>query len=172
MYAFEESSSLASNFQGPYTDAQEAAIAAYKAAEDAKKAAQDARRYADQVPKPGEPASSPGKEDGIDLEMDTEMDDGPPQYPPKPFAGKSQQELQEQYDAAPGPPEKEMEEASAPPADAHDLQLPDAPNGTSGGFNVDSLPGLDHLPGPPNSSKPPTDELDELNRRFEILKKR
>lgn len=167
MVCYRKFTYLAWTCQGAYTDAQEAAIAAYNAAEDAKQAAQDARRFADQVPRPEESASPDDMEDVID----TEEVDGVPQYPPKSFAGKSQQELQEQYDAAAGPPEKKLEEASAPPADTHDLEMPDVPGGTSGALDVDDLPGVDHLPGPKNTQAP-SDELDELNKRFEILKKR
>lgn len=154
--------------RGAYTDAQEAAIAAFNAAEDARRAAEEARRYADQIPRPPVVAGIPDEESIVHTEAATSQQES---WPPK-FVEKSPEELQQQYDAAAGPPAKcDDGPPSAPPVVSEDEELPDVPNGAPPHPVDDELPGVSHLPGSINMP-PPSVELDELEERFEKLRKR
>ncbi|GMH36770.1 hypothetical protein BSKO_04643 [Bryopsis sp. KO-2023] len=156
--------------KGEYTDAQHAATAAMKAAEDARKAADAAQMFASQrLPDGSEPMDVDSTKSGSSFSK------GPPpsmqeQYPPKGFTVKSPEELEQQYNAAPGAPEKGGP-PTAPPAGPGDGGLPDVPTRAPPRGDVDDLPGIQGLPGSMDMP-PPSNELEDLNQRFEDLKRR
>jgi len=171
---------------GQYTDAQSAATAAFKAAEAAQLAAEAAARYAGKVPPKATPpvttsssaptASTepavPNKEIAHPAPAPEVSPTGPDMVPCQ-YKVKSKEELQRQYEAALGAPEKkDVSEPvpSAPPApelSETQLEVDDVVmDGAKVPRSVDGLSGLpvDGLTQPPQIPvNPPNGDLDLPN---------
>ncbi|KAK9836864.1 hypothetical protein WJX74_009825 [Apatococcus lobatus] len=132
--------------QGEWADASSAAEAAQHYYMQAKMAAESAQRYASSGP-----SSNGAAPPGTNLPM-----------PPANMGGskslaKSNADIQRAYDAAPGPPTKPDMRSNVPPS------APMPPSDAS-----DGLPSAPGMSGPPAA---PANELDDLMKRFEALKK-
>ncbi len=170
-----------------YADATQAAEAARRFSAMAAQAAQRAEEFAANQSGtgpsrlgPGATASSPGSAAGSPRDGG---DDGGNTGGGSPTSGsgsqrfvqRSDSDIKRSYDAAPGPPAKPQAPSSGPPS------APPAPTG-AGTLPADAPPAssaadaeLD-LPSVPTGGQgrppPVQDELDELTRRFEALKRR
>lgn len=178
-----------------YVDASAAAEAAKQYSQLAAQAAQRAEQFAAaQAARrggggsggPGSPGSpAPGSGDGGGGGGVADKGKGA-----SPYVERSFEEIQRAYDAAPGPPGKADKLGSGPAAPSAPPAAPPAADGagTSAGA-AGGLPasgpgggedgedgGLPDLPSVPAAGVPPPpavgDELDELTRRFEALKRR
>ncbi|KAI3436025.1 hypothetical protein D9Q98_002082 [Chlorella vulgaris] len=155
-----------------YADASAAADAAKHYSELAHRAAQRAGEFAagrraaseaqngEQAGQGEDAASSSGSGDGGGGGGDGGGNVGGPSYVPR-----SRDEVQAAYDAAPGPPPKG---AVGPPVPPSPLPTDEGPDEGEGSPDLD-LPSVPGAPPPPPGAQ---DELDELTKRFEMLKRR
>jgi hypothetical protein len=163
---------------GSYADASAAADAAKRYSHMAQEAAQRAEEFASIQP-PGSSAATAaapagGTAHGGAAGGGDASPDGSRLVP------RTVSEVQRSYDAAPGPPSKAQAMApgppSAPPA-AADASAGGAAGssggGAAGGDGEVDISGLPSVPQPGAAGEPAVqDELDELTRRFEQLKRR
>jgi hypothetical protein len=156
-----------------YADASAAADAAKHYSELAHRAAQRAGEFAagrraasqaqngEQAGQGEDAASSSGSGDGGGGGGDGGGNVGGPSYVPR-----SRDEVQAAYDAAPGPPPKGAVGPPVPPSAP--LPTDEGPDEGEGSPDLD-LPSVPGAPPPPPGAQ---DELDELTKRFEMLKRR